>query len=284
MRCAVSGFVIWTYFVIRHSDFIIIIMTLYFLAGEASGDNHGAELMRSLRQCDADLNFLGRGGPQMKAIAGEQFVNWIDDAAIVGLWEVIKNYGFFREKFRETLAEIEKSKPDAVVLIDYPGFNLRLARALRRTTGSEPVRPAGVAPDDSASNMPAGRTDEKTSVFRRKIIKIIYYISPQVWAWHRGRIKKMARFLDLMIHDLEIILHLVRSPVQRIDAVGVAVLSRGEDIANARLRFENGCVANVTSSRISPERMRKIRVFQEDAYLSLLQRRRNRWPRKFPML
>ncbi|HKP94109.1 MAG TPA: Gfo/Idh/MocA family oxidoreductase [Chthoniobacterales bacterium] len=75
--------------------------------------------------------------------------------------------------------------------------------------------------------------------------------------------------LDLMIHDLEIILHLVRSPVQTIDAVGVPVLNRGEDIANARLRFENGCVANVTSSRISPEQMRKIRVFQEDVYLSL---------------
>jgi predicted dehydrogenase len=75
--------------------------------------------------------------------------------------------------------------------------------------------------------------------------------------------------LDLMIHDLEIILHLVRSAVQNIDAVGVPVLSSSEDIANARIRFENGCVANVTSSRISPERMRKIRVFQEDAYLSL---------------
>jgi predicted dehydrogenase len=75
--------------------------------------------------------------------------------------------------------------------------------------------------------------------------------------------------LDLMIHDLEIILHFVRSPVQSIDAVGVPVLSRAEDIANARLRFKNGCVANITSSRISPERMRKIRVFQEDAYLSL---------------
>jgi predicted dehydrogenase len=75
--------------------------------------------------------------------------------------------------------------------------------------------------------------------------------------------------LDLMIHDLEIILHLVHSPVQNIDAVGVPVLSRSEDIANARLRFEDGCVANITSSRISPEQMRKIRVFQEDAYLSL---------------
>ena len=75
--------------------------------------------------------------------------------------------------------------------------------------------------------------------------------------------------LDLMIHDLEIILQLVRSPVQAVDAVGVPVLSRGEDIANARIRFENGCVANITSSRISPEQMRKIRVFQEDVYLSL---------------
>jgi len=75
--------------------------------------------------------------------------------------------------------------------------------------------------------------------------------------------------LDLMIHDLEIILHLVRSRVKNIDAVGIPVLSKGEDIANARIRFESGCVANVTASRVSPEKMRKIRVFQEDAYLSL---------------
>lgn len=75
--------------------------------------------------------------------------------------------------------------------------------------------------------------------------------------------------LDLMIHDIEIILHLVRSPVVSVDAVGVPVLSSSEDIANARLRFENGCVANLTVSRVSPERLRKIRVFQEDCYLSL---------------
>ena len=75
--------------------------------------------------------------------------------------------------------------------------------------------------------------------------------------------------LDLMIHDLEVILHFVRSPLWSIDAVGVPVLSKSEDIANARLHFEDGCVANITSSRISPERLRKIRIFQEDAYLSL---------------
>ena len=140
--------------------------TIYFVAGEASGDNHGAELMRSLRQLAADLHFIGRGGPRMKATAGRQFHDWIGNAAVLGLWEVIRNYGYFREKFRETLSEIEKSKPDAVVLIDYPGFNLRLARALRLRIGAH---------------------------------KIVYYISPQVWAWNRGRIKKMARFLDLML-------------------------------------------------------------------------------------
>lgn len=75
--------------------------------------------------------------------------------------------------------------------------------------------------------------------------------------------------LDVMIHDLEIILHLVKSPVASIDAVGVNVLTHREDIANARIRFENGCVANVTASRISPEKMRKLRVFQGDCYLSL---------------
>lgn len=75
--------------------------------------------------------------------------------------------------------------------------------------------------------------------------------------------------LDVMIHDLEIILHLVRSPVVSMDAVGIAVLSRDEDIANVRLRFANGCVANVTASRISRKRVREIRLFQEDAYLSL---------------
>ncbi len=75
--------------------------------------------------------------------------------------------------------------------------------------------------------------------------------------------------LDLMIHDIEIILHLVRSPITSIDPVGISVLGRGEDIANVRFRFENGCVANLTASRISQDRVRKIRVFQENAYLSL---------------
>jgi predicted dehydrogenase len=78
--------------------------------------------------------------------------------------------------------------------------------------------------------------------------------------------------LDLMIHDLDVVLAFVKSPVVSVDAVGIPVLSKSEDIANARLRFANGCVANLTVSRISPERMRKIRVFsgpQNTCYISL---------------
>ncbi len=75
--------------------------------------------------------------------------------------------------------------------------------------------------------------------------------------------------LDLMIHDIEIVLHLVKSPLVEVDAVGIPVLMRREDIANARLKFANGCIANLTTSRVSPEKMRKIRVFQPDCYLSL---------------
>lgn len=141
-------------------------MKIYFVAGEASGDEHGAALMRSLRELARNSDFHGRGGPQMKAVAGDQFSDWIDAAAVVGLWEVVKRYGYFREQFRNTLKEIAGANPDAIVLIDYPGFNLRLARTLRR---------------------------------RGANLKIIYYISPQVWAWNRGRIAAMARYLDLML-------------------------------------------------------------------------------------
>jgi lipid-A-disaccharide synthase len=143
-------------------------MTIYFVAGEVSADNHGAVLMRSLRRLSRDcgIDFIGRGGPEMRGVAGERFKDWLGDAAVLGLWEVIRKYGYFREQFRETLKEIQKSKPDAIVLIDYPGFNLRLAHALRRQ-------------------------------FQQQ--RIIYYISPQVWAWNRGRIKKMAQILDLVL-------------------------------------------------------------------------------------
>ena len=76
--------------------------------------------------------------------------------------------------------------------------------------------------------------------------------------------------LDLMIHDLDVVLAFVKSPITSVDAVGIPVLSKSEDIANARLRFANGCVANLTVSRVSPERMRKIRVFSAGAMTSYI--------------
>jgi len=79
----------------------------------------------------------------------------------------------------------------------------------------------------------------------------------------------VAVILDLMIHDIDIVLHLVKSPVRRVSASGVAVLSETADIANARIEFDNGCVANLTASRISLKRMRKMRLFQRDAYIGI---------------
>jgi len=83
------------------------------------------------------------------------------------------------------------------------------------------------------------------------------------------RVKDIGVVLDNMIHDLDIILQLVNSKIKSIEAVGVAVFSEWEDLANARIKFANGCIANITASRIYPEKMRKIRIFQPDAYISL---------------
>jgi predicted dehydrogenase len=101
-----------------------------------------------------------------------------------------------------------------------------------------------------------------------------YKLAPKFIESHRlaqfnPRGSEVAVVLDLMIHDIDLILSLVRSPVTRIDANGVAVVSDNVDIANARLQFENGCVANVTASRISQNKMRKMRLFQSDAYISI---------------
>jgi len=102
----------------------------------------------------------------MQELADEPFDNWTEQAAVLGLWDVVRHYGYFRKKFHRMLVDIRTAQPAAVVLVDYPGFNLRLAKSLRSSGFSG---------------------------------KILYYISPQVWAWNRGRIPKMAKILDLMI-------------------------------------------------------------------------------------
>jgi lipid-A-disaccharide synthase len=140
---------------------------VFVVAGEMSGDVHGAAVMREMQARDASIQFIGLGGPQMAAVPGAKVEDWTADAAVVGLSEVLAKYGYFKQKFAAALEQIEQEKPEAVVLVDYPGFNLRLAKALHDRRGQPP--------------------------------KIIYYISPQVWAWKKGRIKTMARVLDLMV-------------------------------------------------------------------------------------
>ncbi len=101
-----------------------------------------------------------------------------------------------------------------------------------------------------------------------------FHVEPRFIESHRlasfnPRGTEVAVVLDLMIHDIDIILHLVKSPVKTVDASGVAVVSQSVDIANARIRFDNGCVANLTASRISQKKMRKLRLFQKDAYIAV---------------
>jgi predicted dehydrogenase len=102
-----------------------------------------------------------------------------------------------------------------------------------------------------------------------KILREPRYIECHRQAPFQPRGTDVSVILDLMIHDLDIILHLVASEVESITALGTPILTEHDDIANARIVFKNGCVASVSASRVSPERMRKIRVYQDDAYISL---------------
>ncbi|MFM8619630.1 MAG: Gfo/Idh/MocA family oxidoreductase [Opitutaceae bacterium] len=105
--------------------------------------------------------------------------------------------------------------------------------------------------------------------FLEKHIDRPRYLTAERLAPYQPRGTEVGVVLDLMIHDIGIVLALVKSPVERIDGVGVTVLSKSEDIANARLQFANGCVANLSASRMSMKKAREIRIFQENAYLSL---------------
>jgi predicted dehydrogenase len=105
--------------------------------------------------------------------------------------------------------------------------------------------------------------------FLEKEVSHPRFITTERLAPYQIRGTEVGVVLDLMIHDIGIVLALVRSPIRKIDSVGVQVLSKTEDIANARIQFENGCVANLSASRMSLKKVREIRVFQDDGYLSL---------------
>jgi len=105
--------------------------------------------------------------------------------------------------------------------------------------------------------------------FLEKQVDHPQYLTAERLAPYQPRGTEVGVVLDLMIHDIGIVLALIKSPIAKIDSVGVSVLSKTEDIANARIQFENGCVANLSASRMSLKKAREIRVFQDNAYLSL---------------
>jgi lipid-A-disaccharide synthase len=175
-----------------------------FIAGEASGDAHAAELIKALRAQAPDVTVFGAGGPKMKA-AGMELLLDLTEHAVVGLVEVLKNYGKFRRIFWDLVREAEKRKPDAVVLVDFPGFNLRFAAQMKQ-----------------------------------RGIKVIYYISPQLWAWHAGRAKQIERDVDLMlvIFPFEKDWYAKRAPKLRVEFVGHPFAERMQDEVGEAKREE----------------------------------------------
>ena len=141
-------------------------IAVYVVAGEVSGDTHGAELMEALQGEWGEVSFRGLGGAEMAAFADGAVEDWVDDAAVVGVWEVLRRYGWFKERFDRALADLLDWKPDVLLLVDYPGFNLRLAKQVHER-----------APE----------------------VRIVHYVAPQVWAWNKRRIPQIAKTHDLML-------------------------------------------------------------------------------------
>jgi len=135
-------------------------MKLYLVAGEASGDMHAAALIQRLREWHPDISFRGQGGDRMQAAGAELFRHY-RRVNYMGFFEVIRHLPALSRALRQTKTDILTYRPDALILVDYPGFNLRLARFAKQ-----------------------------------KGIPVIYYIAPQVWAWHRSRLKNLRRDVD----------------------------------------------------------------------------------------
>ena len=158
--------------------------SLLVIAGELSGDMHAAGVVRELKARAPDLQVWGIGGDGLRA-AGMDIVVEARDMAVLGLWEVLKRYGFLRGVFHRMVRLARERKPDAVLLIDYPGFNLRFAAEMKKLG-----------------------------------IKVIYYVCPQVWAWHRSRIPKMARILDRLLVIFPFEVDVFAGTGLRVDYVG----------------------------------------------------------------
>lgn len=139
-------------------------MKYYIIAGEASGDLHASNLMKSILERDAQAEFRFWGGDLMTMVAGFKPVKHYKDLAFMGFLEVAKNLKTILRNIRFCRKDIADYQPDVLVLVDYPGFNLRIAE-FGKNSG----------------------------------IKVVYYISPQLWAWKEGRVEKIRKFVDEML-------------------------------------------------------------------------------------
>ncbi|MGA9211188.1 lipid-A-disaccharide synthase [Kaistella sp.] len=139
-------------------------MKYYIIAGEASGDLHASNLMKSILKKDSNAEFRFWGGDLMTKVAGFSPVKHYKDLAFMGFLEVAKNLKTILKNIKFCKQDIVNYKPDVVVLVDYPGFNLRIAEFAKNSG-----------------------------------IKVIYYISPQLWAWKEGRVEKIKNFVDEML-------------------------------------------------------------------------------------
>jgi lipid-A-disaccharide synthase len=133
------------------------------IAGEPSGDLHGAGLIRELKKINPDVEYFGVGGSKLKQ-EGMDILFSIEKLSFMGFYEVLKNLKIIRELKRKLFNFVDQDKPDLVILIDYPGFNLRFAREIKK-----------------------------------REIPILYYISPQVWAWGKKRVKTIKELVDRMV-------------------------------------------------------------------------------------
>ena len=138
-------------------------MKIAIVAGEASGDLHAAEVLRELKKLAPDLDAFGIGG-DLLASHGMRLLHHAREMGIVGFFNVLLHYRMFKRIFNDMVEAVGRERPDAVLLVDYPGFNLRLARKCKELG-----------------------------------LRVIYYISPQLWAWRRGRVKQVAKYVDRMI-------------------------------------------------------------------------------------
>jgi len=141
-------------------------MRIFIVTGEASGDLHGANLIKAIKEYDPGIHISGIGGKLMSE-SGCEVIFDSSKIAVVGIFEVISHLKYIISAYIISKRYIKNNTPDLIILIDYPDFNLRLAKMVNK-------------------------------IVNRKI-PIIYYISPQIWAWRRGRVKKMAKLIDKMI-------------------------------------------------------------------------------------